>query len=69
MTKIKKNHDGVGRDKTYDIGNRKDVPIGKVVKEIKAGKHHGAHLYKLGGINFPRDNRDDSKKDNVNRGK
>ena len=69
MTKIKKNHNGVGRNKTYDIGGRKDIPLGKVVKEIKQGKHSGAHLYKHNGINFPRDNPDQSKSDNVNRGK
>lgn len=69
MTRIIKNHNGVGRDKTYDIGNRKDIPLTKVVKEIKAGKHPDAHLYKLGGINFPRDNKDRSKRDNVNRNK
>lgn len=69
MARIKKNHDGVGRDKTYDIGIRKDLPLGKVVKEIKAGRHPDTHLYKLGGISFPRDNPDRSKKDNVNRGR
>ncbi|PJE74484.1 MAG: DUF3892 domain-containing protein [Candidatus Taylorbacteria bacterium CG10_big_fil_rev_8_21_14_0_10_41_48] len=69
MTKIRKNHDGVGRDKTYDIGDRKNIPLNKVVKEIKEGEHSGAHLYNFGGINFPRDNPDNSKRDNVNRGR
>ena len=67
MTKIRKNHNGPGRDKTYDIGRRKNIPLGKVVKEIKQGKHKGAHLYKYNGINFPRDIPDHSKKDNVNK--
>lgn len=67
MTRIKKNHNGTGRNKTYDIGSRKNIPLGQVVKEIKQGKHQDAHLYKYNGINFPRDNPDSSKKDNVNR--
>ena len=67
MTKIKKNHNGTGRDKTYDIGSRKNIPLGTVVKEIKQGKHPGAHLYTNNGIKFPRDNPDGSEKDNVNR--
>ena len=67
MTRIRKSHDGAGRDKTYNIGSRKDVPLAKVVKEIKQGKHPGAHLYKYDGINFPRDNPDSSKRDNVNK--
>lgn len=66
MARIKKNHDGVGRDKTYDIGTRKNIPLNIVVKEIKDGKHPDAHLYKLDGISFPRDNPDRTKKDNVN---
>ena len=69
MARIKKNHNGVGRDKTYDIGKRKDIPLREVVKEVKQGKHPDAHLYKLGGIEFPRDNPDRSEADNVNRGK
>lgn len=67
MTRIRKNYDGPGRNKTYDTGSRKNVPRAKVVKEIKQGQHPGAHIYKLGGIEFPRDNPDGSTKDNVNR--
>jgi hypothetical protein len=67
MTRIKKNHNGPGRDKTYDIGSRKDVSRAQVVKEIEQDKHKGAHIYKFDGIKFPRDNPDGSKKDNVNR--
>ncbi len=66
MAVIKKNYNGVGRNKTYNVGNRKDVSLSEVVKEIKAGKHPHAHLYTFDGIKFPRDNPDYSEKDNVN---
>lgn len=70
MTKIKGNNDGPGgRNETYDIGNRKDVPRTQVVKEIKQGKHPDAHVVKVNGREYARDNPDHSKKDNVNRGK
>lgn len=70
MTKIKGNNDGAGgRNETYDIGNRKDVPRTQVVKEIKQGKHPDAHVVKVNGREYARDNPDHSKKDNVNRGK
>ena len=70
MTKIKGNNDGLGgRNETYDIGNRKDVPRTQVVKEIKQGKHPDAHVVKVNGREYARDNPDHSKKDNVNRGK
>lgn len=70
MTKIKGNNDGPGgRNETYDIGSRKDVPRTQVVKEIKQGKHPDAHVVKVNGREYARDNPDHSKKDNVNRGK
>lgn len=70
MTKIKGNNDGPGgRNESYDIGKRKDVPRTQVVKEIKDGKHPDAHVVKVNGREYARDNPDNSKKDNVNRGK
>jgi hypothetical protein len=70
MTKIKGNNDGPNRrNETYDIGKRKDVPRPQVVKEIKEGKHPGAHVVKINGREYARDNPDSSKRDNVNRGK
>ncbi len=70
MTKIKGKNDGPGgRNEHYDIGNRKDVPRKEVVNEIKQGKHPDAHVVKVKGREYARDNPDSSKKDNVNRGK
>ena len=67
MTKIRGNQDGPGgRNETYNIGSRKNVPRKGVVKEIKAGKHVGASVYKRNGQEYARDNPDNSKKDNVN---
>jgi hypothetical protein len=68
MTKIKGNNDGPGgRNETYDIGARKDIPRSVVVREVKAGKHPDAHVVKVNGREFVRDNPDSSTKDNVNR--
>lgn len=68
MTRIKGNQDGKnGRNETYDIGKRKNVPRKTVVKEIEAGKHPDAHVYKRGNQKFARDNPDSSTSDNVNR--
>lgn len=68
MTKIRGRNDGPGgRNEHYDIGSRKNVPRPLVVKEIKSGKHSGAHVVKLNGREYARDNPDKSKKDNVNR--
>ena len=70
MTKIKGNNDGPGgRNETYDIGSRKNVRRPEVVKEIKEGKHKGAHVIKIKGREYARDNPDNLKKDNVNRDK
>lgn len=70
MAKIKGNNDGPGgRNETYDIGNRKDIPRAQVVREIEQGKHKDAHVVKINGEKYARDNPDHSKKDNVNRGK
>lgn len=70
MTKIKGNNDGPGRrNETYDIGSRKDVPRAQVVREIMQGKHPDAHVIRINGTDYARDNPDRSKADNVNRGK
>jgi len=68
MTRIKGNRDGKGgRNKTYCVGSRKNVPRREMVKEVEAGKHPGAHVIKVNGQKYVRDNPDNSKKDNVNR--
>lgn len=70
MTKIVGNNDGPsGRNETYNIGSRKKVPRTQVVREIKQGKHRGAHVVKIKGREYARDNPDHSKRDNVNRNK
>lgn len=68
MTKIKGNNDGPGgRNETYDIGSRKNVPRTQVVKEVERGKYPDAHVFKINNRKYVRDNPDNSKKDNVNR--
>ncbi|WOI34886.1 hypothetical protein R1T40_09220 [Tritonibacter scottomollicae] len=68
MTKIKGNNDGPGgRNETYDIGRRKDVPRSKAVKEVEQGLHPDAHVIKVKKRKYVRDNPDRSKSDNVNR--
>lgn len=70
MTKIIGNNDGKGgRNDTYDIGSRKNIPRTQVVQEIKNGKHPDAHVVKINNREYARDNPDHSKKDNVNRKK
>jgi hypothetical protein len=70
MTKIKGNNDGPnGRNESYQIGSRKSVPRTQAVKEVKQGKHPDAHVVKVNGREYVRDNPDKSTKDNVNRGK
>lgn len=70
MTKIKGRNDGPGgRNESYDVGARKNVSRPQVVREIKQGKHPDAHVVKINGREYARDNPDRSKKDNVNRGK
>lgn len=70
MTKIIGNNDGPGgRNESYRIGSRKHVPRSQAVREVKQGKHPGAHIYKLNGREYVRDNPDESKRDNVNRNK
>ena len=68
MAKIKGNNDGPsGRNETYNIGSRKEVPRKQVVKEIKQGIHKDVHVVKINGQEYARDNPDHSKSDNVNR--
>ncbi len=70
MTKIKGNNDGPGgRNETYDIGSRKNVPRSQAVKEVEQGKHPDAHIVKINNRKYVRDNPDNSKRDNVNRRK
>jgi len=70
MTKIVGNNDGPGgRNKTYKIGSRKEVPRAQAVREVNQGKHPGAHTVNINGRNYVRDNPDSSKRDNVNRNK
>ncbi len=45
------------------------MPRKQVVKEIKQDKHPDAHVVKINGREYARDNPDYSKKDNVNRDK
>ena len=70
MTKIRGNQDGPnGRNESYRIGSRKNVPRLQAVKEVKAGKHPDAHVVKINGREYVRDNPDQSTSDNVNKGR
>lgn len=70
MTKIVGNNDGKGgRNESYKIGARSRVSRTQAVREVKAGKHKGAHVIKINQREYIRDNPDNSKKDNVNRKK
>lgn len=68
MTKIRGKNDGPGgRNEHYDIGARRNVPRGQVVREVEQGMHPDAHVVKINGRKYVRDNPDPSKNDNVNR--
>ncbi len=68
MTKIIGNNDGPGgRNESYKIGSRPQVPRPQAVREVEAGKHPGAHVVKVEGRKYVRDNPDSSTRDNVNR--
>ena len=70
MTKIIGNNDGPGgRNESYKIGSRKNVSRPTAVKEVKQGKHPGAHVVKINRREYVRDNPDSSTRDNVNRNK
>lgn len=68
MSKIKGSQDGPGgRNDSYKIGSRSNVPRKQAVQEVKEGKHPDSHVVKINGKEYVRDNPDNSKKDNVNR--
>ncbi len=68
MATIKGRNDGPGgRNEHYDVGGRPNVPRRNVVAEIKRGEHPDAHVVKVNGREYARDNPDASTKDNVNR--
>ena len=71
MTNIKGRNDGPGgRNEHYDVGRQRlNVPRRQVVAEIKRGEHPGAHIVKINGREYARDDPDHSKSDNVNRDK
>lgn len=68
MTRIKGKNDGLNnRNEHYDVGRRKNVPRRNIVAEIKRGEHPDAHIVKINGREYARDNPDSEKSDNVNR--
>jgi len=70
MTRIIGNNDGPsGRNESYDIGSRKNIPRRTVVREIERGDHPGAHVVEVNGEKYARDNPDHTTRDNVNRNK
>jgi hypothetical protein len=70
MTKIIGNNDGPGgRNESYRIGPRTNVPRPQAVREVEQGQHPGAHSVSVNGRKYVRDNPDDSTRDNVNRNK
>lgn len=67
MSKIRGNNDGPnGRNETYDVGNRHNVPRTQIVREINQGMHEGTHVVRINGRDYARDNPDGSTSDNVN---
>ena len=67
MSKIKGNHDGPGgRNESYRVGSRPNVPRPQAVREVDKGQHPGYHTVKIEGRKYVRDNPDSSTKDNVN---
>lgn len=70
MTNIIGNNDGPnGRNESYKIGSRTNVPRVQAVMEVQAGMHPGAHVVTINGRRYVRDNPDSSTRDNVNRNK
>lgn len=70
MTKVVGNNDGPGgRNESYKIGSRPKVPRRNAVADVKRGEHPGAHVVKVKGREYVRDNPDSSTRDNVNRKK
>ena len=68
MSKIRGNRDGPGgRNETYRIGSRTEVPRTQAVREVEAGRHQDTHVVKINRRKYLRDNPDGSHKDNINR--
>ncbi|WP_368186789.1 DUF3892 domain-containing protein [Aestuariibius sp. HNIBRBA575] len=68
MSKITGNNDGPnGRNESYRVDNRHNVPRDVVVREVEDGLHPGRHIYERDGERYVRDNPDSSTNDNVNR--
>jgi hypothetical protein len=68
MAKITGNNDGPnGRNETYRVGNRFNVPRQQLTREIDRGLHDGYHNVNIGGQSYARDNPDRSTRDNVNK--
>lgn len=62
------NHDGEnGRNESYYIPGRGNVPRKTLVKEVEAGKHQNFSTYEHEGEKFVRSNPDNSEKNNVNK--
>lgn len=67
MATITGNKDGRnGRNESYNIGSRKNVPRKKAIIEVKKGNHPDYHVFKINGQEYIRDNPDHRKRDNVN---
>ena len=70
MAKITGNNDGPGgRNETYRVGNRFNVPRDVVTREVDRGLHDGYHNVTIDNQTYVRDNPDGSTHDNVNRNK
>lgn len=67
MTRIRGNRDGPNRrNESYKVPGQGTVPRAELVKQVKAGKHPSAHVAKVRGRDYVRDNPDSSTSDNVN---
>lgn len=66
--KITGNHDGKnGKNNSYSIPGRGNVPRKTLVKEVEAGRHQKFSIYNHGREKFVRSNPDNSAKNNVNK--
>lgn len=67
MTRIRGNRDGPNRrNESYRVPGQGKVTRAELVKQVKAGKHPSAHVVKVRGRDYVRDNPDSSTSDNVN---
>ena len=65
-TKIRGNKDGKnGENSTYTIQGRGVVPLTKMVKETKVGKHPNHHVVTRNGKEFIRSNPDGTMNNNL----